>query len=359
MLATDVVDVDVLEVDTVCRIQNCQGRRSHISRCVDRSEWGMTRSLFMCEGKVVGVSTWATNSIPIGWPDERGQVQEIVEGTEVVVFRAGGTWVFCNNDGICGDSEPSAEPRVILTKAGVRDIHIESLNRNRCYAFVAQAPGMVSCNGIAFSVPRCYCIAVWDWRGKEKMHSLPMRDWDVAGFATPRMFPAKEGMSLCSHLTPDACVGVVAPVEGKLVRYMNVDLTRAMRIRDGSMSEFASCLQRAGVHSLAGDGLTLTCGKLAASGVDSRYVSMYREAVKDIWEFYMQEKVWKRRSRPLVKIVRCFVTALHGEYLKRIGSVNPQTDLHRVQLFFASKCPMGLADVIMRWRERSPKAKTP
>ena len=246
-----------------------------------------------------------------------------------------------------------------MTKAGIRDTHLKALNRNRCYAFVAQVPGEVSVNGIAFSVPRCYCVAVWNWIGKGQLQTLPTSEWDAAGFTVPRMFSAAEGRTLCSRLTPDACIGIVASAEGKLVRYMNADMIRLTRIRDGSTREFAACIQQAAIHSLAGYRLSDTCERLSSSGVAACYVKMYRAAVRDLWESYMQEKVWRTRKQSHVKIVRCFVAALHKEYLKRIGSSDAKTDMHRVQLFLAAKCPTTLADVLMRWRERFPKAKTP
>lgn len=359
MQATDVVDVDVLEVDTVSQIQSREGRRSHISKCVERGSRGMTRFLFMCDAKIVGASTWVAKNIPIGWPGDSGKVQELVEGMEIVVFRAGGTWVFCSDEGICGHSDPSLEPLVTLTKAGIRDSDIDALSRNRCYTFIVQTPGMISANGIVFSVPRCCCTAVWNWMGKNHLHALPPRDWDAVSCTLPRIFPVDEGRSLCKRLTPDACVGIIALVDGKLTRYMNIDLIRLARIRDGSTREFALCLQQAGVHSLAGCQLPETCVKLSVSGIGTRYIKMYRRAVEDLWKSYMQVKVWKTESYPRAKVVRYFVDALHKDYIKRIGLENSRTDIHRVQLYIASKCPASLADVIMRWREQRPMVGTP
>lgn len=359
MQATDVVDADVLEVDTVLQIQSREGRRSHISKCVERGEMGMTRFLFMCNAKMVGVSTWVAGNIPIGWPGDSGRVQEIIEGMEIVVFRAGGTWVFCSDEGICGDGDASAEPLVTLMNAGIRDSDIDALSRNRCYTFIAQTPGMISANGIAFSVPRCYCTAVWNLMEKGYLHALPPRDWDAAGCAQPRTFPVDEGISLCKRLTSEACVGIIALVDGKLTRYMNVDLIHLARIRDGSTGEFALCLQQAAVHSLAGCRLQETCVKLSVSGVGIRYIKMYRQAVEDLWKSYMQENVWKTDLQPRAKVVRYFVDALHKDYIKRIGLGNSRTDIHRVQLYLASKCPASLADIIMRWREQFPMARTP
>jgi len=359
MQATSVVDTDVLEVDTVSQIQSREGRRSHISKCIERGSGGMTRFLFMCNARIVGVSTWAAGTIPIGWPGDSGHVQEIVEGMEIVVFRAGGTWVFCSDKGICGDCDASAEPLVTLMNAGIRNSDIDALSRNRCYTFIAQTPGMISCNGIIFSVPHCYCTAVWDWVGKDHFHALSPQNWDAVSCTLPRTFHVDEGISLCKRLTPDTCVGIIALVDGKLTRYMNIDLIRLARIRDGSTGEFAQCIQQAGVHSMAGYQLPETCAKLSVSGIGTRYIKMYQRAVEDLWKSYMQEKVWKTYPHPRAKVVRYFVDALHKEYIKRIGLRNSRTDIYRVQLYLASKCPVSLADVIMRWREQLPMARKP
>ena len=359
MRGTDVNDVDVMEVDTVSRIQNREGRRSHISRCIERGELGMKRSLFMCEGKVVGASTWESKHIPLGLPQDNARVQELIEGVEITVFRAGGSWVFCSDEGICGDDDPAGQPRATLIKVGLRDTMIDRLSRNRCYAFVAQVPGVVSANGIAFTRPRCYCVAVWNWVKKGELRSLPVKDWDAVDCLLPRTFTAEEGMSFCRRLTPESCVGIVGSNGTRLVRHVNADMIRLGRVRDGTTKAFAICIQQASVHSLAGYKLSDTCRKLAESGVEPRYVEMYREAVHDLWKIYMREKVWKTCPRSPVKIVQCLVDGLHKEYIKRIGLENSRTDPYRVQLYFASKCPASLADVIMRWRERFPKAVTP
>ena len=359
MLGTDVDEIDVIEVDTVSQIQNREGRRSHISRCIERGELGMERTLFMCDGKVVGASTWKAEHIPIGRPMDNGRVQELIEGVEIIVFRAGGSWVFCSDEDICGESDPIGVPRAILIKVGLRDTLIDCLSRNRCYSFVAQIPGSVSVNGIAFTAPRCYCISVWNWIGKGQLQSLPIKDWDSMGCIIPRTFSTEEGLQLCRRLTPNSCIGIVGSNGDKLVRYLNTDILRVGRVRNGTMKEFAICIQQAAVHSLAGYRVMETCGILTASGVDTRYVEMYLSAVQDLWKIYMREKVWKTSPRSSVRIIQCLVDGLHKEYIKRIELGNSRTDMYRVQLYFASKCPTSLADVLMRWRERSPKATTP
>ena len=355
MLGTDVVDIDVMEVDMVSRIISQHGIHSHISSCIERGELGMKRSLFMCDDKIVGAGTWVTENIPLGWLGG-GRVQELIEGSEIIVFRAAESWVFCSSNGICGDSDPTAKPWSMLVKGGMRKDFIDDLCRNRCYAFVIQIPGHVSSNGVVFSTPHCYCVAVWSWVGKNHFSALSIQDWDVTGCAIPRTFNVEEGVLHCRRLTPDSCVGIVGIVDKKFIRYMNADMLRLALIRDASTKRLALCFQKAGVHSLSGHGLASTCRILASSGVEPRYIQMYNACVQDLWKAYMREKVWKTCSYTPMGILRSGVDHLHKEYIKRIGLANASTNIYRVQLYFASRCPSSLANDIMQWRERVPRA---